>query len=241
MHFGNVQASPRQTVKDPLIAASCHSPAESCYHGNGADQLDGRALWPQESWPLALESSEEGGRGEECGPCFKTVKALHWLAIICPFRSPICVIGILTNWTFCTLLAAPLPVYTGQSVLLAGVGVQWWSLDLLFEACEKRPDVTSTSADHNQLMGLCRWTKNGALVRNRPVNTAKCGWLGRLLRPHPHFHPRWRLRLQLVTCQYPYINRKDDVEADTLVLGEGLPIWLIENVGMWRTRTYRRR
>lgn len=113
--------------------------SRSCYHGDVADQLHGRALWPQESWPLAWESSEEGGRGEECGPCLKTVKALHWLAIICPFRSPIYVIGVLTNWTFCTLLAAPLPVYTGQSVSSAGVGGRWCSLGLLFGgACEIR-------------------------------------------------------------------------------------------------------
>lgn len=131
--YSSVAASPLQTHSSASHNHSSHhrilsQSSRSSYHGNVADQLHGRALWPQESWPLAWESSEEEGRGEERGPCLKMVKALHWLAIICPFRSPICVIGILTNWTFCTLLAAPsTPVYTGQGVLLVGVGAQWWS------------------------------------------------------------------------------------------------------------------
>lgn len=48
---------------------------------------------------FGLRVTEGGGvRGQRVRSCLKTVKALHWLAIICPFHTLISVIGILTNW-----------------------------------------------------------------------------------------------------------------------------------------------
>lgn len=138
----------------PLITAPCHSPARAV---TMATWLTSCMAMPFDPRRVDLWPENHQRRGEACGPCMKTIKALHWLAIICPFRSPIYVIGVLTNWTFCTLLAAPSPVYPGQSVSSAGAGTRWCSLAPLFGgAREIRPDITSTSADQNQMMVLSR-------------------------------------------------------------------------------------
>lgn len=92
----------------------------------------------QRSWPSAWPSPLTPGgltfglriiRGEGGGwvsSRLKTVKALAWLAIIRPFRTPIYVIGVLTKWTFCTLLAATSPVCAGQSVTWEAAGMRLW-------------------------------------------------------------------------------------------------------------------
>lgn len=55
------------------------------------------ALWPPGELTFGLRVIK---RGQGVSSCWKTVKALHWLAIICPFHTLIYVIGILTNWPF---------------------------------------------------------------------------------------------------------------------------------------------
>lgn len=55
------------------------------------------ALWPPGELTFGLRVIK---RGQGVSSCWKTVKALHWLAIICPFHTLIYVIGILTNRPF---------------------------------------------------------------------------------------------------------------------------------------------
>lgn len=117
-----------------------------CYCGNASQARD--ALWLQ-----GCRTLTQGSWVEEMGGAGRQKHFTDWLlfALSVPL---ICVIGILTGRTFCTLLAASYPVYTGSNLSAGERCLMCFYCCLCVQVCLCASGILQ--------LGLGKWLRNSA-------------------------------------------------------------------------------